>query len=200
MSKTSDKDPVRFSSPYEREWTSMLEDRPPVDTPTVDSKPGAKLRIDPRITAKKVSYYIDRINALEIDNKRLDDERLTALADMFDAHQHVGQLQYELAEFQDKPEAFERLRGLLRKEKQMRREQSKRLDEVCNERDGAQAALKSEMNHSAQLTGWKNKAEVKLAAVRYHLEAWNKSESWCSGDVNADVLRDIDEVVNGGKH
>lgn len=137
MSKTSDKDPVRFSSPYEHKETVgdvAINEQP------IKWFPTKMPQIDPLITAKEVAYYIDRINELEIENKRLDDERLTALADMFDVQQHLSQLQNELAEFQNKPEAFERLRELLRKERQMRKQDNKRFYEVCDERDTAQAA------------------------------------------------------------
>ena len=38
-------------------------------------------------------------------------------------------------------------------------------------------------------------AETRLATVRYHLIAWNKSVSRCSGDVKEATLNDIEEVV-----
>jgi len=155
MSKTSDKDPVRFSSPYEQETTTpAVLGGQPVEHLVVNSKPGAKLQIDTLITTEEVRYFAARINALEADNKRLDDERLQALVQASDAQQRVGQLENELAEYQDKPEAFERLRELLRKERSMRKQDSKRFYEVCDERNAAQAELESAQREIIGLESW----------------------------------------------
>jgi chromosome segregation ATPase len=50
-----------------------------------------------------------------------------------DKDQHIFQLKNELAEFQGKPEAFERLRRLLQKEKLVRRREHSRSMEIIKE-------------------------------------------------------------------
>jgi len=98
--------------------------------------------------------HVAEVSALRADNKRLDDERLEALVQASDAQQRVGQLENELAEYQDKPEAFERLRELLRKERSMRKQESKRFLEVCDERNTAQTELEVIKKQNKALTTW----------------------------------------------
>ena len=80
----------------------------------------------------------------------------------------VGQLEYELAEFQGKPEAFERLRGLLSKEKQMRKEYSKMLDVAYDERNKAQAKLEAAEKELAELRQGHTVVDPLLAFFDYY--------------------------------
>lgn len=86
------------------------------------------------------------INAREAMDLQLENTSLKAEVERYkqksdDRWARIVQLQDELAEYQDKPEALERLRKLLRKERQMRKADGKRLEEVCVQRDALQVRI-----------------------------------------------------------
>lgn len=86
--------------------------------------------------AYNIVWLVERFEEM---GKERDDARIENNAQ----HERIVQLENELAEYQDKPEAFERLRELLRTERRMRKIDEKRLTAVAEQRDEARRVLRT---------------------------------------------------------
>jgi len=71
----------------------------------------------------------------ELTEKELFDDLLIKVSDQ---SMRIVQLENELAEYEDRPEAFERLRKLLRTERRIRKEGSRIISTIAEERDKLQ--------------------------------------------------------------